>query len=467
MSLEEAKKYYQQRIWDAESRETMQRIIDWSETLALVTGPAQIGKSSAVTFNIACQEDTFVVCIHQNPQAALRAKKLAQAIFGKSRVVWRYRPNCPDAVKTLEKWRDYQPKPGIIVYLTYGDIVNDHKAMLKFLFRVRASHVVMADFHERSVDQEIACHAIAQDAEVMAGPPIIMVSTYPTADHALSPAGLLLKARQDKVADGEELEICHLRLPPLDGHEEPTVYYARDMADIAGYKAWATNWVDITRDETRRKPCGILVFAPSNGILWELSAELKLKYSGHDGLEVVVLDPRDSVMLARINDDKDTKHIILMRPYFGNRLCISGVGTVICPLYDEQPVFDVVAYKEIPTLQRLAQDRIQFMIDHIMLSKQSLVCCGFTQTDRQNLLPTDRPLFHKGNYLEYLLKAIHVAPSGRTPSADSPNPTRLSLTTGSRHIEWAIAQLERRGLIESAANGYRATDLGKARILSM
>jgi hypothetical protein len=64
MPLEHARKHHQQRIWDVHSQEKMQHIIDGNERLSLATGPPQIGKTGAVVFSIACQDKSFVVCIH-------------------------------------------------------------------------------------------------------------------------------------------------------------------------------------------------------------------------------------------------------------------------------------------------------------------------------------------------------------------------------------------------------------------
>jgi hypothetical protein len=90
MSLESAKKHHQRRIWDVQSQEKMQHIIDGKKRLSLVTGPPQIAKSSAVVFSIACQDKTFVVCIHQTQGASHGAVEFAQKTFGKDRKIVRF-----------------------------------------------------------------------------------------------------------------------------------------------------------------------------------------------------------------------------------------------------------------------------------------------------------------------------------------------------------------------------------------
>jgi hypothetical protein len=449
MGIEKAKNLYKRCIWDEPSQEKMQHIIDGKERLALVTGPPQIGKSSAVVLGIACQDKAFVVCIHQTQAASSRASEFTQKTLGKERTVGRYVAGMDSIPLPLHH----------LLHMTYGDIGLDSERALGIL--KKATHIVLTDFHAESVDQELACYAIAHDTEMTEkGPSIVLVTTYPTTG-ALAQNCLLFKPHQRDLERGQVFEPYHVRLQRGQSHEDPQSSYQSAIVGLPAYQQWATDVVRETIQSKEFRFLSMLVFVPSNGMLWELAEELKGR---HETFEVFVLDPRDFVTLARINANTTKKRIVLMRPYFGKRLFIRKIDVVVCPIYDEQPVLYEPAGKEIATVRNLAKDRIQFLVDHIWFSQKSRVRYGFSEAAHRDLRESQYATFTTGDHLEYYLKATHVTPVHATPYDDYPRSMNLRLTNYPNHIEWTMRQLRLRGLVDFELRGPTVTASGKATI---
>jgi hypothetical protein len=93
------------------------------------------------------------------------------------------------------------------------------------------------------------------------GPPITLVSTYPTTG-ALDQICLPLKAHKHDLEKGQTFEPYHVRLKQQpEYHEDPDLSYHHDTVEIAAYQQWATGVVEETIRSRDFRARGILVFA--------------------------------------------------------------------------------------------------------------------------------------------------------------------------------------------------------------
>ncbi|KAK4156066.1 hypothetical protein C8A00DRAFT_31116 [Chaetomidium leptoderma] len=418
MSLQKAKDHWMRCIRDEESRASIQPIIDGAQPLAFVTGPPHCGKTSSIAFSIVCQTNTRVVYVAQSRYAASRSCRFAQETFGAERQIGEY---SPAATSTPP------PPDAQLVYMTYGDIVCKVGDVTRLL--AGATHIVLADVHEESVDQELACYVLHQAQLYKPGvqAAIVMVTTYEKSG-ALDSDCLFMQGSEE----GETIEPCRVQLPrrftALTLQYEPGL--TATAVDVPRYQRWATGAVERMARQIRKKG-RMVVFAPSEEILWGLNKNL-----ANHNTDVVVLDHRYPVELDEINR-RSAPVIILMRPYFGHRLHIRCVQIVVCPAFDEQPILYEPAGKEIQTVRRLPNDRIQFMADHAPPIANATVRFAFTKSAHHALPHTDLALFTYGNCLEYYLKAGLVAPN-ESPFPGHRKGMCLRLTVSYERIEWVF-----------------------------
>lgn len=115
--------------------------------------------------------------------------------------------------------------------------------------------------------------------------------------------------------------------------------------------------------------------------------------------------------------------------------------------------------KEVPTVERLAEDSIAFLASHAA-AKGSAVFYAFTSQARSELPATSGPLLTKGDCLEYFLKALAVA-LNKSLCKGEPNYIGLRLNVSHSRVMWAIRQLRFMWYIEFQEFGYNATAFGR------
>jgi hypothetical protein len=404
----------------------LQPIVACATPLAFVTCPS----STPTVFSITSQPANITICIQQNHTVASQRFSFAQRAFGSDRTV---------AIRNLVT-EDTHPDGTHLLYITYSDIVCAPKKARK-LFN-EATHIVLDDVHEQSVDQELACWLLHQEQRAGLRATIVMTTPYESSG-AFDANCLFLKGTESGgVVEPYRVHLS-TKLRPLE-HQ----YLGDDTGDsldAAGYCDWVLGkmkaLVRQLKEDATHKNGAIIVFVPSDRMMWDLDEDLR-----YPGVDVVILDPRDVVGLDQANG-RESPAIILMRPYFGARPHIKNVCHVLCPAFDEQAILHCQAGKEIPTVNRLALDRIQFMADHARSSATPTAHYAFTETTRAEAPPTRGALFIKGNCLEYYLKALHVATDELRRGLTEFNMVMgfnmmgLRLNAYHERVQWAIRQL--------------------------
>ncbi|KAK4041916.1 hypothetical protein C8A01DRAFT_34023 [Parachaetomium inaequale] len=427
MSLQEARRYLEDIVPDEKIRDELQPIVAGTPPVAFVT--CEAGAAPTV-FSIASQPANMTIFVQQNHTVAAQRLRFAQRTFGPDRAV---------AIHNLVK-NDIQPDGTQLLYITYSDIVCAPKKARKLFSK--ATHVVLDDVHEQSVDQELACWLLHQ--EQSAGLCATIVMTTPGPD---------LAALSSHIASTSPLRSARSSISTLTGDTGHAL-------DAAGYCDWVLGKVEGLVGQLKgggtHKNGGILVFVLSDRMMWDLAEDLR-----YPGVDLFILAPRDVVGLDQVSGRKSPA-IILMRPYFGARPYIKNICHVLCPIFDEQAILHCQAGKEIPTVNRLALDRIQFMADHARSSTTRIVHYAFTETAQAEAPPTSGALFIKGNCLEYYLKALHIAPDElRFDFPKVQGFTMMGLRFNAYHewVQWVIRQLELLGIGVDAVKWMHYTGL--------
>jgi hypothetical protein len=294
------------------------------------------------------------------------------------------------------------------------------------------------------------------------------VTGYPAEGPVPSPVGHFLPKGGPSWS---ALLIQTIEIPAPAERRLPQILYepegAAEVVGVEDYEAWVlrtmpTVIAGLKAAESNGKGqyCRILVFTPSNRLLWRLLS--KIEFHG----TVLVLDPRDAKAVKQVANQFFKPVVILMRPYFGSRCFIPNIGAVLCPGVDEQLEFYRPAGRTIATARALSKARVQFMADHVQFRDTSQVRFAFSQNAHNAMAEADKPTFVNGDRLEYYLKACYLEP-GTSPFEGAVEQTPLRISNHPNFTFWSLQQLLTMGLIMGSGNGFEPTQDGERLIRIM
>ncbi|KAL1836817.1 hypothetical protein VTJ49DRAFT_4618 [Mycothermus thermophilus] len=434
-----------QEFFTARIKDDMQPIYKRQHRVAFVNGPSHTSKATRLSLAISHQSlDNVVVCVHHSRYTVNRAVNHAKTLLAEKRQVEAYATG-----SDLDSAH--------LVFASYSDIVAEPNETLGLLRR--ATHVVLAHVHAQTIDQELASLVIYK-AQLSAT--IVLVTSY--LDSGVFDGDCYFRRDGFRVMHcGPMMDPYKFCLALKQERQFPKVSYLEPsglsqievdkFAEWAFYKAVELFNKSIVRQDGYR----LLIFAPSNAAMWELNAQFRISPIVREvKLAVVVLDPRDHRVRERINKAPTERGIVLMRPYFGERVHLTKIDAVLCPAVTEQPVLDQRSGKAVPKTVELSSPEIRFLAEHT--SRQ--VYYAFSSDVHDRAPAVWDPPFFSGDLLEYTLKACSIAP-GQSLSAGVINGAGLRLTAGTSLLSWVITQLQRLGLIAHEGYGFRPTDRGR------
>ncbi len=168
--------------------------------------------------------------------------------------------------------------------------------------------------------------------------------------------------------------------------------------------------------------------------------------------------------MKTINCIKDRSVVILMPPYFGSRIHIKGIRHVLCPGYEDIPLFDKMVGKNCSGIVPLAKDVLYFLSSHV--TDETGLCevhFAFQWDWMDETAPASDPApFLRVDCPEYFLSAIAWEPNCVPLPDDARRPTCLRRYPQKSRALWTLKQLKLLGLVElTRSNEARLTDIGR------